>query len=229
MELQLGKMTTRDVAKWFGMSYDTFRHKKKEKIKELSFYCSYELVYGGIEISKIYISEYLKPTSTYAFIKANYPKHWHKSMLDTCARVGSEMYYAYKDKELKGIKESTIKAYVAKARLEMFGHVYQNDRGTDGRCHPEPVIDNCWEEAKQLSEEQYRIYKECLKEAYYSEEDSMIEEAYALHLINDAEYQEIKQEQEQNSKISREIKNGKLISHDDTFNIEAFNTSASVI
>lgn len=211
MELKLGKMTTKELATWFGVSYDTFRHRKKEKIKELSFYCSYELVYGGVEIIDIYVSEYLKPTPAYTFIKSVMLKHWHKSMLDTCARVGSEIYYTYKDKELKDVKESTVKSYVARARLEMFGHVYKNDHGTEGQCHPEPVVDNHWDEAEQLSEEQLKIYKECLREAYYSEEEAMIEEAYSLHLINDAEYKELKQEREENSKEIRDMRHNKMM------------------
>lgn len=211
MELKLGKMTSKELAAWFGISYGSFRNKKTEKLKELTFYCSYELVYGGITISNIFIKEYLKPTPAYAFIKANFLKHWHKSMLDTCARVGSEMYYTYKDTELKGLKESTIKAYVAKARLEMFGHVYQNDYGTDRYCHPEPVVDNHWEEAEQLSEEQMKLYKQCLQEAYYSEEDAMIEEAYCLHLISDTEYEEIKKDREKNSKVIREARHAKMM------------------
>lgn len=211
MNLHLGKMKTREIAEWFGISYGGFRNKKEEKLKELSFYCCYEVIYGGIIITDIYISTYLKPTPAYDFIKEHFIEHWHKSMLDTCARVGSEMYYVYKDKELKGLKKSTVKAYVAKARLEKFGHVYQNDHGTEGSCHPEPVIDNHWDEAEKLTEEQYKIYKECLREAYYSEEDAIIEEAMAINAISESEYNEIKRNKEKNSKSIREARHNKMV------------------
>ena len=211
MELKVGKMPTRELAEWFGIGYGSFRNKKEEKLKELSFYCSYQLVYGGIIIDKIYVSEYIKPTPAYKFVLDNFEKHWHKSGLDTAARVGSEMYYTYKDNELKGLKESTIKQYVAKARLEKYGHVYLDDHGTGGRCKPEPVVDNKWEEAVQLTPEQYEIWRECLKEAYYSEEDAIIEEGIALGYISEAEQEAIKKSKEETQKEIRSLKHEKMI------------------
>ena len=35
MELKLGKMTTKELAEWFGMSYGAFRNAKKKKMEEL--------------------------------------------------------------------------------------------------------------------------------------------------------------------------------------------------
>mgnify|MGYP003416547890 FL=1 len=35
MKLKIGKMSTKELAEWFGVSYGTFRNKKQEKLKEL--------------------------------------------------------------------------------------------------------------------------------------------------------------------------------------------------
>lgn len=211
MELQVGKMSTKELATWFGIAYSTYRKKATQLLEELNFYCNYTKIRGAIIIDKIYVSEYIKPTPAYKFVLDNFEKHWHKSGLDTAARVGSEMYYTYKDNELKGLKESTIKHYVAKARLEKYGHVYLDDHGTSGKCKPEPVVENAWEEAIQLTPEQYEIWRECLKEAYYSEEDAVIEEGIALGYISEAEQEEIKKNKEKTQKEIRALKHEKMI------------------
>lgn len=58
-QLQLGKITSRELANWFGYSYNTFKNKKKSQVMPfLKDYCDYEEVYGGIVVKEIYIDEY---------------------------------------------------------------------------------------------------------------------------------------------------------------------------
>jgi len=194
MNLIEGKMSTKELAQWFGIGYGSFRNKKKEKLAELLDYCQYEPVYGGVIISKIYVYEYIKPVPAYIFVKDHLDLHWHSSGYDTAARVGSEMYYTYKDKELKGLKESTIKNYVAKARIELYGHVYLKDRGTEGECHPAPVKANHWKEAELLTREEYELYLQCKKAIYYDEKLADLEIAHMSNQISDSEYEQAKQE-----------------------------------
>ena len=204
-------MKTKEIAEWFGITAGSFRNNKKKKLKELTSYCSFEEVYGGIIVQNIFIEEYIKPTPAYQFVKSVLEKHWHDSLLDTAARVGSEIFYANYP-ELAGLKESTIKAYAAKARQELYGKVYhKEDYGTNGSCHPEPVQDNLWEESVPLTKEQYRLYKECLREAYYDELDAMLEDALAAGIISEAEYQGIKKDQEENRKVIRDLKHQKMV------------------
>lgn len=196
MELKIGKNTTKELAQWFGISYDTFRHKKADKLKELLNYCQYEIVYGGVIISKIYIAEYIKPTPKYMFIKQNFRKHWHTDGYDTAARVGAEMYQTYKDTELEGLKESTIKAYVAKARLESYGYVYLDSHGEVGSCRPAPIRSNKWDAAILLTEEEYALYKEIRASIYYDERAAELEVAYITHQLTGAEYDQLKEQHE---------------------------------
>lgn len=60
MKLKLGKMSTKEIAKWLGVSYDTFRKNKKKFLSKLDLYAIYEPVYGGAIIKEIFIEEYDK-------------------------------------------------------------------------------------------------------------------------------------------------------------------------
>lgn len=57
-ELRLGKMSTKELAQWMGVNYNTFRNQKKKKLKVLQQFCDFEQVYGGVIIKEIYESVY---------------------------------------------------------------------------------------------------------------------------------------------------------------------------
>lgn len=70
MKLKLGKIASKDLAKWFNVSYSYFRKENNKYFDQLSLYCDYEKVYGGAIIKEIYIEEYnkdlkLRQTQTY--------------------------------------------------------------------------------------------------------------------------------------------------------------------
>ena len=60
MELKLGKMTTKELAEWFGISYGTFRNSKQKRFEELKEFCFFEEVYGGVQINAIINPIYIK-------------------------------------------------------------------------------------------------------------------------------------------------------------------------
>lgn len=59
-ELKKGKITSKKLAEWFGISYSTYRKHKKEKMQELESFCDYDEVYGGVLIKEIYSPIYVK-------------------------------------------------------------------------------------------------------------------------------------------------------------------------
>lgn len=61
-KLRLGKMTSKELAEWFGVSYGYFKKKDAsvKKYEELKLFCDYEKKYGFVNIKEIYISEYIK-------------------------------------------------------------------------------------------------------------------------------------------------------------------------
>lgn len=60
MELHLGKMTTRDLAAWFGVSFGHFKNTSTKFYNKLSDFCDYEKVHGGVIIKEIFFSTYDK-------------------------------------------------------------------------------------------------------------------------------------------------------------------------
>lgn len=57
VHLRLGYMDTQEIAHWFGLSYDYFKHKKvkEPRLKELALYCDFEVrPRKGLYIKKIY-------------------------------------------------------------------------------------------------------------------------------------------------------------------------------
>ena len=64
MELRLGKMSSREIAQWFGISYNYYKGHIGKFLDLLIPYCDFEAVYGGIIISNIYCSVYDKTLFT---------------------------------------------------------------------------------------------------------------------------------------------------------------------
>lgn len=60
LKLILGKMTGKQLAEWFQISYTTYKNKTTKYLKKLENYCSFEKVYGGVEIKEIYNEIYEK-------------------------------------------------------------------------------------------------------------------------------------------------------------------------
>ena len=60
MKLNIGKMKTKELIEWFGISASTFRNNSKKYYDILNYYCDYEKDHGGIDISAIHIEVYNK-------------------------------------------------------------------------------------------------------------------------------------------------------------------------
>lgn len=60
MKLQLGKMKTKDLATWFGVSLGRFHNASAKFYEKLTNFCDYERVYGGVIIKEIYFDTYDK-------------------------------------------------------------------------------------------------------------------------------------------------------------------------
>ena len=54
------KVSSSELADWFGIAYSTYRSQKKKRLEELKGFCDYDEVYGGIIIKEVYFDEYYK-------------------------------------------------------------------------------------------------------------------------------------------------------------------------
>ena len=52
-ELKIGKISSKELAEWFGISYDRYRKIKTAKLEELKLYAEFDEIYGGVNITKL--------------------------------------------------------------------------------------------------------------------------------------------------------------------------------
>lgn len=131
-ELKLGKITLKELASWFGISYGSIRNKREKYFKELEEYADFKAgERGGVEILNIYIPVYVKKDNNYQQIKQKIPAAWDKSGLDLKKNVAQKLY----SKEEFSIKYSTVYSYVCKASNELYGKPSSLEGGEIGNCH----------------------------------------------------------------------------------------------
>ena len=131
-ELKLGKITLKELASWFGISYGSIRNKREKYFQELEEYANFKAgERGGVEILNIYIPVYIKKDNNYQQIKQKIPATWDKSGLDLKKNVAQKLY----SKEEFSIKYSTVYSYVCKASNELYGKPSSLEGGEIGNCH----------------------------------------------------------------------------------------------
>lgn len=169
-ELKLGKISTQDLASWFGISYGSLRNNRKKKLEELKEYCLFEECYGGIIVKDIYIKEYVnKKQSNYKIVKSHTDECWDKSGLDTKKDVTEKLYSKYKD-ELT-IKKTTTYDYVRKASNELYGPANNYEQsGEIGNCWYRICVINEKGERRLLTKEEQER-REKIREKYCSKEN----------------------------------------------------------
>lgn len=133
MELKLGKMTSKEVAAWFGISYGAYRNNKEEKLGELADYADFEEIYGGVRINKIkgdgiFIRGSRKSKD---IVFQAFDEEWNSNGLDTCSNVAIKIYDKHKN-ELT-IAPSTTYTYTIEARNELYGKPF-SAAGILGSC-----------------------------------------------------------------------------------------------
>lgn len=118
MQLKLGKMSSKDVATWLGISYSTYRKNPDKYLGRLDGYAIFEKVYGGIEIKEIFIESYdknLNKKTDLLFLKEVATAQDNLSTLAGITRkyVNDDLF--------ANLKESSIKYQFQKSRNKLFG------------------------------------------------------------------------------------------------------------
>lgn len=173
------------------MQPERFSKSKKEqrekKLKILSGYADFHWEKGKLYIDKVYVPEY---SSAMTIAEAEFEKTWGNVMdkdknlilwqkeenVDTCARVGRQIWYKHKELK-KQVKLESFISYCNRIKVKWYGHTYLEDHGEKGRCEGFYVdlANNC-----PLTQEQLEIISNCKKEAYkgLSAKIAEIDEAY---------------------------------------------------
>lgn len=163
-------MKISQLAEWFGVSAKTMSNKRSQKLELLKEYADFEdLGRKGIRIVKVKKNgEYVKKKSYgYEAIANNFLDEWNDNGLDTCKRVGENIYQQYvevkKDDKFK-LNENTTEKYVVSVRNQKWGKPSLEDNPNVGYRY-------CWTVAETkyvggLNETTYRFLTEQEKEIF---------------------------------------------------------------
>lgn len=135
MELHTGKYLNKDLAEWFGISQGSFNTKKEKKLEELKDFAEFHLEGKKVVIDRVLVPTYSKRGSeTYQKIKEKIDEVWSETGLDSCSRVGEEIFYDLieNDKDFN-LKNTTVYNYTIKGRNELYGKPF-GEAGTLGSC-----------------------------------------------------------------------------------------------
>lgn len=116
MKLKLGKMTSKEIASWLGITYNTYRNKIDCYLQKLEDYALFEKVYGGIIIKEIYIETYdkhLNKKTDAVFLKEVASANDQLSTISGISRK-------YK-KDFDNLSQKTIKRVFTESRNRLFG------------------------------------------------------------------------------------------------------------
>lgn len=143
MKLHLGRMTSKELAEWFGISDSTFRHKacKDKRLEVLKKYARYH--FEGEKNKVVYIDEIYEDTfvadegsPAYKCVRDLAIENWSPNGYDTCAHVAEKIYPEVQERGHQ-IKASTNYCYVCQGRTELYGSPLHKTTGTRGSSHYE--------------------------------------------------------------------------------------------
>lgn len=186
-------MSTKQIAEWMGISYNTFRKQSANYLNKLSYFAEFEKIYGGVIITKIMVPEYIKDLGEWDAI---YLDLVLKSNEGLCSVAGMVRVLLLQDK-YKDINPSTIKYHLTKAGYRQFGKITEEDKcpyGASGSRHYVWAI-----KLSELNEYRFRTKEEdefftALKETYAIkhadkiENEALFRDAYNKSDITEVEF-----------------------------------------
>ena len=170
MGLREGKISNKELAEWFGISANSFSKNKEKKLEELKYFAEFHIDNKNhVIIDKVYNDVYNRQgKANYQKIKEKIDNVWNKDGLDSCKRVGEEIYkdLIMEDEDFK-LKPSTVYNYTREGRNELYGKPFVGG-GKIGSC----IYLWCKKEDdgsySMLSEEEKKI-KEDLQIKYFGD------------------------------------------------------------
>lgn len=209
MALRLGKMTSKEIADFFEISYDWYRKQKKEKyLPLLEQYATYEIVYGGVNIIKIkkaeYMPEQLPLKEIFLREKKNFPdsiyyeNQVYGSLIQMANNTLEEVQTLQKQKKMRvWTSPKTLANKYGEISKELYGEVLFNQRLYErgGFYTPEQIENgrgpcgfrfSCMlikigdNEYRELSLEEKELFKE-INEEYDQERQQEIQEEISAY------------------------------------------------
>ena len=115
MELRLGKMTSKEIAQWLGISYTTYKNNIDKYLDKIIMYADFDKIYGGINVKEIFIKEYDKK------LNVNNDLMFIKEIMQCNEGLASITGMARKFEKDFDIKECSIRRQLTASRDRLFG------------------------------------------------------------------------------------------------------------
>lgn len=188
MELVKGKMTSRQLAEWFNISYKHYANNRKAKLKELENFCDFKECYGGVEVIEILIPEYTKNIEDDLIYDAEVRKR--KNHITSISGIVRDLI-AHNDK-YKEVPFETLRRRLTKAGIRTYGKTIEAD--SKGSCGSRKYI---W--AIKLDDYgHYRIMTQAEKSIYHDIMQKYV--SGKQHML----------EWEQQALIAKAVRNGEI-------------------
>lgn len=196
MELRLGKMTSREIAAWMDISYNTYRTRKQKYLTQLKEFARYREVYGGVEILEIYLPTYVKNLNTDVAIYFEQVKN----ATDNLTSLSGMAEALVQTDEFYGTSVETMRQRMRKAGETAFGVTdEEGSRGIYGsreyiwcvKLNDRPNHYRC------LTAEEEKIFNDLIKAVYSSDVERikkimLLEETFKTSKMTKEEYFEKK-------------------------------------
>lgn len=166
MELKLGKMTSREMAEWFGISYNNYSRTISKRLDELDLFCDFEKVYGGVIIKEIFDPIYNKEVNKKdqeLFLKEL--DRCLKEQDDLSTVAGMARLYTYDEPHYKN--ERTAQRRLSKTSNRLFGKAATHEAGSLGyKEYVWAIKMSDYNEYRYMTDEEDKIFDEILTAFY---------------------------------------------------------------
>lgn len=171
MKLSIGKWTNQQLADWFGISIDTFKKYKKEKLEILRDYADFYEEKGKIIITEVYgETEFIKGSKNYKLIRKNFDKVWKPGELNTCVHASEQLSNMLK----LDITQDYSTKLTREVRSEFYGRPAKQDYGIKGYCDYQWCKKDNDGNLVEFTDEENRIKRELLTKYFGSAEEKAI-------------------------------------------------------
>lgn len=196
--LRLGKMSSREIAEWMGITYGTYKNSSQKRLEYLKNFAKFTPCYGGVIIEEIYLDTFVKDVSEDDKVYVNEIKQCNEGLSSVAGMIRK---LKLENKEYKDISEDTLYRRMSKAGNRTFGKTIEKDsKGTHGNRHYVWAIRvDKYNHYRRMTEAEKVIYQQLLSEycddkktQEQVEQDALVLDAFKNHEITAQEYAEYK-------------------------------------
>lgn len=184
--LHLGKMTIQELADWFGVKKKTFSDRKQRYLEKLKAFADFTPVYGGVEITRIELEEYIPDFSkdVQFYLQCVQAEKDHLASASGIATLA----FLTEQPEFE-CSMDTLNRRMRKARNISFGDPKENSDGMYGSCQyvwcvKEYDRPNHY---RYLTEEEEALFDKLLGDYYASSADRVKKEALLMDTFQNTE------------------------------------------